>query len=176
MVRNVKRSTSRFVNGRSGTGFVLPHIWNFYLCISNMTFRRSRPRLICLASPLVGMRRLAGCLSLKRQKAALLEASNPDGSIHLDDVINAFIALYSDEEARDAQLAYVRNVHKLYDLMSVRDFQMNLENCNSIADRMPGVAPILSPEELKRAFFQAMPHRWQRASLCCGDTALCAIP
>ena len=98
---------------------------------------------------------------LEKAKTALLEADDPEGSIHLDDVINAFIALYCDEEARDAQLAYVHNVHKPYDSMSVRDFQMNLENCNSIAGRMPGVAPILSPEELKRAFFQAMPHRWQ---------------
>ena len=126
-------------------GFVLPYIWNFYLCISNMSFLEEQTK-IDLFGLTLGVNAKAHWLSeLEKVKVALLEASTPDGSIQLDNVINAFIALYCDEEARDAQLAYVRNVHRPYDSMSVRDFQMNLENCNSIAGRMPGVAPILSP-------------------------------
>ena len=34
-----------FCDGRSGTGFVLPHIWNFYLFISNMSFSEEQTKI-----------------------------------------------------------------------------------------------------------------------------------
>ena len=61
----------------------------------------------------------------------------------------------------DAQLVYVHNVHKLLDKINMHDFQMNLENCNNIAEWMPGSSPILTEDELKRVFVLAMPKRWQ---------------
>ena len=120
-----------FCDGRSGTGFVLPHIWNFYSCISNMSFSEKQTKIDLFGLTLGGNAKARWLSELEKAKMALLEANDPEGLIQLDDVINAFIALYCDEEARDAQLAYVRNVHKPYDSMNVRDFQMNLENCNS---------------------------------------------
>ena len=123
-----------------------------------MSFSEEQTKIDLFGLTLGGNAKARQLSELEKAKAALLEASDPDGSIQLDNIINAFIALYCDDEARDAQLAYVRNVHKLYDSMNVRDFQMNQENCNSIAGWMPGTAPILTAEELKRAFFQAMPH------------------
>ena len=47
--------------------------------------------------------------------------------------------------------------------MSVHDFQMYLENCNQVADWMPSTSPILTDDELKRVFVQAMPDTWQTA-------------
>ena len=126
-----------------------------------MSFSEEHVKIDLFGLTLGGNAKARWLSELEKAKAALLEAGDPDGSIQLDDVINAFIALYCDKEARDAQLAYDRNVHKPYDSMNVHDFQINLENCNSIADWMPGTAPILTTEDLKRAFFQVMPHRWQ---------------
>ena len=55
--------------------------------------------------------------------------------------------------------------------MNVRDFQMNLENCNNIADWMPGSSPILTEDELKRVFVLAMPKRWPVSYSNAGRTA-----
>ena len=160
MVRNAKRSTSHFVmEGLVQDLFC--HIFGISTYVYPICpFRRST-QIDLFGLTLGGIGKACWLSELEKAKAALLEAGDPDGSIQLDDVINAFIALYCDEEACDTQLAYVRNVHKPYDSMSIRDFQMNLENCNSIAGWMPGTAPILTLEELKRALFQAMPHRRQ---------------
>ena len=90
-------------------------------------------------------------------KKANTAAAALGGTIYLDQVITDFIAEYCDEDACDSQLAYVHNVRKPFDSMNDRDFQMNLENCNNIADWMPGSSPILTEDELKRVFVLAMP-------------------
>ena len=63
-------------------------------------------------------------------------------STHGDEISFDFIAKYCDESSRDTQLQYVWRVRKLRgSQMSVCDFQMYLENCNQVADWMPGTSP-----------------------------------
>ena len=83
-----------FCDGRSGTGFVLPHIWNFYLCISNMSFSEEQTKIDLFGLTLGGNAKARWLSELEKTKTVLLEADDPEGSIHLDDVMNAFIALY----------------------------------------------------------------------------------
>ena len=91
--------------------------------------------------------------------------------ISFDLAVRDFIAKYCDESSRDTQLQYVRRVRKPREpQMSVRDFQMYSENCNQVADWMPGTSPILTDDELKRALVQAMPDTWQTAFSQAGRT------
>ena len=66
-----------------------------------MSFSEEQTKLDLFGLTLGGNAKARWLSELEKAKAALLEASDPEGSIHLDDIINAFIALYCDEEARD---------------------------------------------------------------------------
>ena len=67
-----------------------------------------------------------------------------------------FLENYLDHDSRSKQLSYVRSVAKPHHTMRVRDFCVNLSNCNEVVTWMPGKLPSLTDEEFKMAFYNSM--------------------
>ena len=153
-------------DGSEGAASLLPHIWSFNLNISEINFENPAIKLRLFGSTLTGNAK-ARWLNVYNRVIQEIDDDEEDIFIRAQ---NELIAQYCDEDARDAQLQYVRTVKKPGKSMSVRDFQMNLENCNTIASWMPGESPILTEDELRRVFVHAMPEVWQTTFLNAGRT------
>ena len=109
-------------DGSEGAASVLPHIWNFNLNTNEINFENPAIKLRLFGSTLTGNAK-ARWLNVYNR---VIQEINDDEDIFIR-AQNEFIAQYCDEDARDAQLQYVRTVKKPGKSMSVRDFQMNLE-------------------------------------------------
>ena len=78
-----------------------------------------------------------------------------------EQALKDFIAKYAGPDDRAHQIDYLRNLKKPHTI-PCQQLQILFENLNSMADWLPGTNAVLADSDLKRAYYNAMPQKWQQ--------------
>ena len=95
---------------------------------------------------------------------------NTETADHFDDRLRDFIAVHSTAEDRHELVQQLRGPSKKPCKIPVQSFWYRMRELNGYAQWLPGNEPVLTEDQLKQAFYDAMPSAWQERFINSGGS------